>query len=123
MTGWRVSDVGNLMAVVAVSLLEEAPTPSQTSQYNVCVMEEVGIEDRKECVEEVDIEGGVGCVEVGNEGCEEEMGIENTEGGVYSVGRVGTKGGVEDVDEVGTKGDVGGAEEVGIEGCKGGVGY
>ena len=45
MTGWRVSEVRNLMAVVTVSLLEEVPTSSQTSQYDVCVMEEVGIGD------------------------------------------------------------------------------
>ena len=76
---------------MTVSLLEEVHTPSQTSQYDVCVMEEVGIEGGVEevsiegCggdVEEVGTEGGVGCVEVGIEGCEEEVGIENTEGRV-----------------------------------------
>ena len=109
MTGGRVSEVRNLRAVVTVSLLEEDHTPSETSQYGVCVIEEVGIEG---CYGDVDVgsegfeggveevgnegsvgvsrrlrgkvgtEGGVGCVEVGIEGCEEEVGIENTEGRV-----------------------------------------
>ena len=62
MTGWRVNEVRNLMAVVTVSLLEEVPTPSQTSQYDVCVMEEVSNEGGMWGVQEVgigNIEGGV----------------------------------------------------------------
>ena len=86
MTGGRVSEIRNLMAVVTDSLLDEC-------QY-VCVMEDVG---REGGVEEIDIEGGVGVlrrlrgkmgteghmgyVEVGIGGCEE-VGIENTEGGI-----------------------------------------
>ena len=30
---------------MTVSLLEEVHTPSESSQYGMCVMEEVGIED------------------------------------------------------------------------------
>ena len=77
----------------------------------------------------VGTDGGMGCVEVGIEGCEEEVGIENTEGGVDSVGRVGNKGcvavgdveevGCEGGDEVGLEGYGGVVEEVDCESCKG----
>ena len=56
------SKVRDSRAVVTVFSLEEVHTPSQTSQYGVCMMEEVCNEGGMWGVEEVgieDIEGGV----------------------------------------------------------------